>query len=89
MAGSSGAVRYGSLQLPMAPFTGPWAPLGFALLQALCFGSPDFVANCLATLCFHSNKMELRTVTCFLSLKLYSICALLFHSSTGSFGSPA
>ena len=62
IASSSGAVRFGSLKLPMAPFTTPWAPLSFALSQALCLGSPDFVANCLDTLHFHANKRSFKQI---------------------------
>ena len=62
IASSSGAVRFGSLKSPMAPFTVPWAPLGFALSQALCLGSPDFVANCLDTLRVHANKWSFKQI---------------------------
>ena len=44
----------------MAPFTMPWAPLGFTLSQALCLESPDYIANCLDTLRFHANKRSFK-----------------------------
>ena len=78
IASSSGAVRFGSLKLPMAPFTAPWASLGFALSQALCLGSPDFVANCLDTLRFHANKRSFKQICVLFLLNSILSCFTFF-----------
>ena len=74
IASSSGAVRFGSLKLPMAPFTTPWAPLGFTLSQALCLGSPDYIANCLDTLRFHANKRSFKQIRVLFLLNSILLC---------------
>ena len=74
IASSSGAVRFGSLKLPMAPFTTPWAPLGFTLSQALCLGSPDYIANYLDTLRFHANKRSFKQIRVLFLLNSILLC---------------
>ena len=78
IASSSGAVRFGSLKLPMAPFTTPWAPLGFTLSQALCLGSPDYIANCLDTLRFHANKRSFKQICVLFLLNSILSCFTFF-----------
>ena len=50
MAGSSDTIRFGSLEFPMLPLVGMWAPPIFVPLQTFLIGSMDFVADQLGVL---------------------------------------